>query len=124
MAMRAQTACGWGPGAFALWLSALLCGSALLGTGCNPSTIGYLIKATNPNFPPDEVNFTEKKSNPKVLILVSHTSAQVQANSDLASADDLLALRVSQLLTKLYRDNGEHVQIVPLQKVHEFKAKN
>src|SRR5437763_5500604 len=121
MAMRAQTACGWGPGAFALWLSALLCGSALLGTGCNPSTIGYLFKAANPNYPPDEVNFTEKKSNPKVLILVTHASPQVQANTDLASADDLLALRLMQLLHKLYKDNGERVQIVPLQKVREFK---
>src|ERR1051325_7663273 len=94
------------------WLAILLTGGVLLAAGCTPGSMGYFNLMMNPNLKPDWFDFTQKKPNARVVFLVCHTSAQTQANTDLFNADQLLATRLNQVLTKVYKENHDQVQLV------------
>jgi hypothetical protein len=78
----------------------------------------------NHNHPAEEFSFTEKKRNPKIAVLVSHAGAHTLTSTDLFDADTELAQRLSQMLTKFYKDNRDSVQIIPPYKVQGYRSKH
>lgn len=110
-------------GRHAVWLIVCLLVSAMV-SGCNPLSIGYAMFLLDPNVPPDKFDFTKNKSDPKVVFIVSHANAQTQSDTDLVMADQEMAQRLNQVLTKFYKDAGTKVQLVLPSRVQEYQSKH
>lgn len=78
----------------------------------------------NPATPPEKFAFTKNKRNPKVVIVASHASAQTQGNTDTFNADQMLAQRLHQLMSKAFKENRDKVEIISPYKVQDYLAKN
>jgi hypothetical protein len=101
-------------------LLALFLLGPVLSFGCGPQNLFFLWPESNE---PPKCNMLEKKSDPKVLVLVSHGSERTKT-PDLFDVDRQLADQLIQTLEKQYKENGEKVTIVPSSKVREYKAKH
>jgi hypothetical protein len=96
--------------------SAVLLAAAVLGAGCNASSLAYFLFPERKHDPDIKKIAADDKRDVKVVILTY--SPQLE----FVHADREMSQVFAQTLRKLCEDNGENVTIVHPRKVEEFKS--
>jgi hypothetical protein len=102
--------------------AALILGIVVLSIGCSPLEALYFLWPSDPKFPPECSLVDKGKKETKVVILASASLADPRPETFGAEQD--LAERLCQVLTKRYADDHEHVKFVPPYRVRDYNNQN
>lgn len=101
---------------------ALVLGTIWLSMGCSPANIGFLLAPFFPDTIPARCKLSSSDREVTVAIVSSFSTGNV-TRTELIGAENDLAERLAQGLTKSFKDNKEKVKFVPLGQVRAYQKK-
>ncbi len=102
--------------------SALILGAVVVGLGCNPATLYFLMPWKEDNVACKMPLTTTNKKEPVVVILASFSNP-VESRPEFQAVDRDLSEKLGQALTKRYVENKEKITIIPNYKVKAYLNK-